>query len=315
MDSEVIHDAINRRNTSWKSIKIPKWVNTEEVGLDQYYTEKSTALYCYNFAIDYLKSEGLAPEDCFFVEPSAGDGSFYDLLPTSGRVGIDICPARSDIVQSDFLTWDYAFPKNKKIVYIGNPPFGYRGWLALQFMNKCGINADYVFFILPMSFQSMGKGSPRLRVKGLTLEHYERLPGDCYYMPDGKKEKINALWTVWKKGENTSPIEKDVSNHLELFTVDMRKERLCGVEKMNDASFFLQRTFYESHPPKAVESFEEVKYVCGYGFIIKKNEDIIREIINNTNWLKYSNLAAHNCHHISMYHIKQALYDGGLNGM
>jgi len=54
-----------------------------------------------------------------------------------------------------------------------------------------------------------------------------------------------------------------------------------------------------------------VKYVCGYGIVIKKDKNKIVEALQSTDWRLYSNLAAHNCRHISMYHIKRALTDLG----
>lgn len=96
--------------------------------------------------------------------------------------------------------------------------------------------------------------------------------------------------------------------YIELFTVDQRKERLCGQEKMKDCKIFLQRTFY-TEPPCIVDSFSKVKYCCGYGFIIKKDKEKILNLLKKADWVKYSNLATHNCRHISMYHIKQFLLD------
>lgn len=311
MDDLKIQNAIKNRNSYWKDIDIPHWVNTDTVSLDQYYTNQDVAKVCYGKAVEYLKRQGVSEGDCFFIEPSAGDGAFYDLLPVDRRIGIDICPNRPSIIEHDFLTWNKELPRDKTIVYIGNPPFGYRGWLALEFVNRAARNADYVFFILPMSFQSIGKGSPRRRVTGLTLKEYETLPIDSFHTIDGSKKKINSLWTVWEKGANQFPVEPDLSEFLDLFTVDLRAERLCGVDKMNDANFFLQRTFYNSQP-HIVYDFSDVKYVCGYGFLIYKNEEQIVKILSKIDWNKYSNLAAHNCHHISMCHIRQALYDGGL---
>jgi hypothetical protein len=49
--------------------------------------------------------------------------------------------------------------------------------------------------------------------------------------------------------------------------------------------------------------------VCGYGIIIKKEKRKIKSILAGIDWNKYSNLATHNCRHISMYHIKKALLD------
>ena len=185
-----------------------------------------------------------------------------------------------------------------------------RQWLALAFINHAAKFSEYVGFILPMAFQSDGKGSPKFRVKGMTLISTEFLPEGSFVDPEGKTLKINALWQVWKKGENIHPKAKECNDWIDLFTVDQRKERLCGHERMQEADFFLQRTYY-NNPPSLVKDFGDVKYVCGYGIIFKKNAQELELTLRNTDWNKYSNLAAHNCRHISMYHIRRALTDKG----
>jgi len=219
-------------------------------------------------------------------------------------------PLSKDIIKQDFLSWKPT-KDNKINVFVGNPPFGYRAWLALAFMNHAAQFADYIGFILPMSFQSDGKGSPKHRVCGMMLQHSEIIPVGSFYNPDGRTRKVNALWQIWKKGDNILPKKESCAQWLELFTVDMRKERLCGQEKMENADFFIQRTYF-NEPPKLVKSFSKVKYVCGYGLIIKKEKEKVIKILRNVDWNKYSNLAAHNCRHISMYHIEKVLTDEGL---
>lgn len=305
-------EAIEHRNLLWQTNEfIPNWVDTDEVDLDQFFTNKDIAMRYYNSLLIFLENEGLKKEDCLFIEPSAGEGSFFNLLPRDSRIGLDIMPLATGIIKQDFLSWKPKRTK-KKIVFVGNPPFGYRAWLALVFMNHAAKFADYVGFILPMAFQSDGKGSPKHRVNGLKLLHSEILPPDSFYSPDRKPVKINALWQIWKKGKNQITDKKTCKNWLDLFTVDLRKERLCGAEKMNHADFFIQRTYYND-PPKLVKSFSKVKYVCGYGFIIKKDKEKIIDLLNKTDWNKYSNLAAHNCRHISMYHINKVLTDNGFS--
>lgn len=162
-----------------------------------------------------------------------------------------------------------------------------------------------------MAFQSDGKGSPKLRVRGMHLVSTEFLPIDSFCDDDGKTVKINALWQIWKRGEAARKPEPKSDSYVDLFTVDQRKERLCGQERMAEADFFLQRTFYRE-PPVLVRSFDEVRYVCGYGIVIKKDRERVLQALNNADWLNYSNLAAHNCHHISMYHIRRVLADAGI---
>lgn len=306
-----IEKSIIERNKEWsKNPIIPKWVDVNNVDLDQFFTKKETAQYCYEKLLSYLKSKNINISDCLFIEPSAGSGSFFDLLPEESRIGLDICPMNKNIQKQEFLSWTP--PKtDKKIVVIGNPPFGYRSWLALLFMQKASEFADYIAFILPMAFQSEGKGCPKNRVKNMKIVSSEILPKDSFITPDKKEYKINSLFQIWEKGKPEIQKEDSFKEFFDIFTVDNRKERLCGQDKMKQADFFLQRTFF-NNPPKTVEDFNNVKYVCGYGFIIKKNKKKIRDILDRADWNEYSNLAAHGCRHISMCHIRRVLHDYGL---
>lgn len=303
-------NALRLRHNKWKDNEnIPKWVDITNVGLDQFFTKEDIAKLYYEKLMNFLSKKKIDLNNCVFIEPSAGAGSFFKLLPKNKSIGLDIYPLSNNIIQQDFLSWEPPLNISNKIkIFIGNPPFGYRGWLALSFMNHAAKYADYIAFILPMSFQSDGKGSPKNRVNGMRLKTMEILPQNSFINPLGKTEKVNAIWQIWEKGEN-KPVTKPTCNEwIELFTVDLRKERLCGMEKMEHADFFLQRTFYNT-PPKLVRDFNEVKYVCGYGMIFKKEKLHLKNVLNKTNWIDYSNLAAHNCRHISMYHIEKVLID------
>ena len=289
---------------SWQEKEIiPDWA-LKNFELDQIYTKLKIASYCFKSFLNILKHKKLDVKKYTFVEPSAGNGSFFNILPNK-KIGLDIDPKAKGILKKDFLSWK---PKNKKYMCIGNPPFGYRAWLAIKFLNHCSTFSDYVGFILPMSFQSEVRGSPKLRIKGLKLIHSEKLPIDSFENINGKIMKMNTLWQIWEKGENKKVILKDLSEFVDLFTIDNRSERLCGQSKMKKADFFLQRTFYDD-PPKIVNCFSKVKYVCGYGFIIKKQKPKIKKIIEETDWKEYSNLTTHNCRHISIFHIKKRLCD------
>lgn len=302
--------AIERRNESWRiDPRIPTWVDIAEVPLDQFYTRPAVAQACYSSLLAYLAAEGMDSTSFTYLEPSAGRGAFLDILPPQARIGLDIQSQSPEIEEADFLSWA---PEaiDMPIVVVGNPPFGYRAWLALEFVNHAATFAEYIGFILPMAFQSDGKGSPKLRVRGMHLVHSEILPPDSFVDGSGRSVKVNALWQIWKRGDQELLPQPACDNWIDLFTVDQRKERLCGQERMAEADFFLQRTFYRE-APSLVLTFDQVKYVCGYGIVIKKNRERVLEVLNSTDWHQYSNLAAHNCHHISMYHIRKALTDAG----
>ena len=301
---------LDERNAGWQDNEyIPNWVNPEKVGLDRFFTRPSVAEQCFQSLLHWMSEDGANEKEYKFVEPGAGTGAFYDLLPSERRIGIDILPLRNEFEPADFLAWQP--PKNeRRYAVVGNPPFGYRAWLALAFVNHAATFADYVGLILPMAFQSDGKGSPKLRVEGLRLVHTEYLPQNSFTDISGRAVKINALWQVWQRGVNNSRPSQTCDDWVDIFTVDMRKERLCGQERLHEADYFLQRTFFKE-PPTLVRDFSEVRYVCGYGLVIKKDKAAIENVLRSTDWMQYSNLAAHNCRHISMYHIRRALTDEG----
>ena len=301
--------ALHQRNEGWRhSPYVPTWVDPEEVGLDRFFTRPEVARRCLDSLLHWMERDGASASGYNFVEPAAGTGAFYDLLPADRRTGIDIVPVREEYEHTDFLSW---WPKDdRQLAAIGNPPFGYRAWLALAFMNHAAKFADYVGMILPMAFQSDGKGSPKFRVRGLRLVHTSQLPPDAFVDVNGRGAKVNALWQVWQRGVNNVPPPVTCNRWLDLFTVDNRKERLCGQRRMKDADYFLQRTFY-GEVPRLVQDFANVRYVCGYGLVIKQAKRKIVSLLNGTDWREYSNLAAHNCRHISMYHIRRVLTDAG----
>jgi hypothetical protein len=302
--------AIKLRNTSWKkSNYIPKWVKVEDVGLDHYCTKPEVAEVCWNKFLKYLKKEKVDLTKYTFIEPSAGQGAFYNLLPKNRRIGIDVVRESPEYIQQDFLSW-LPEDKNKRYICVGNPPFGYRAWLALSFVNHAGLFSDYIAFIVPMAFQSNGKSNVKDRIKGFHLVHQSSLPPESFIDIDEKIVKVNAIWQIWKKGTIPKKIEKTCDSFIDLFTVDLRKERKCGHNRMDKADFFLQRTFF-NEPPKLVKSFSEVKYVCGYGIIIKKDKERVLKVLNNTDWRNFNNLASHNAKHISMEHIRKALLNAG----
>ena len=249
------------RNKGWQNHPlVPAWVDTSKAGLDQFFTRPEVAKSCYQSLLEFMRLDGADDERYEFVEPSAGTGAFYDCLPPARRRGVDIFPFRREYVNQDFLYW--IPPEGGNYAIVGNPPFGYRGWLALAFVNHAAKFADYLGMILPMSFQSDGKGSPKFRVKGLCLVHTEYLPADSFVDINGSSLKVNALWQVWQRGVNNLQSVQTCDRWLDLFTVDMRKERLCGQDRLSEADYFLQRTFYSS-PPSLVKDFSEVRYVCG----------------------------------------------------
>ena len=117
---------------------------------DQFYTNVSIAASC----IQCLMTKLPFIKDYVWIEPSAGNGSFLHNIPsTIEKIGFDLEPMANDIQQQDYLQWELPHSlKNKKIVVIGNPPFGRQSSLAKSFITKSCEFATIIAFILPKSF-------------------------------------------------------------------------------------------------------------------------------------------------------------------
>lgn len=118
--------------------------------LDQFYTRKEVAKQCFAFLKKTLTNKLGLEGPYYWLEPSAGTGAFFNLLPEENRLGIDLDPQVDGIISSDFL--DYDLPRTDYIT-VGNPPFGKNASLALKFINKAAAHSQVVAFIVPKTFK------------------------------------------------------------------------------------------------------------------------------------------------------------------
>ncbi len=167
--------------------------------LAQYYTRTEIAQSCLSVLYELL-GEIDDPAGFSFVEPAAGAGAFYDLLPAGRRLGIDICPApsRDDILKQDFLKWqppEVLHPS--RTVAVGNPPFGHRGNLAICFFQRAALLADTIAFIVPVSFRKffVHKQLPA----DLKWVQSLNLPIDDFELPNGSSYEVNAEFQIWSR--------------------------------------------------------------------------------------------------------------------
>jgi hypothetical protein len=279
--------------------ELPHYAINKHLPSDSYFTSEKTAIKCLSILYDLVDKDSYR-----FVEPSAGSGVFYDLLPTN-RIGIELCNRRPDFIQQDFLTW-YPSDDTEPTITVGNPPFGHRGAYALAFINRALLFSDYVSFILPMSFHSNGKGSNMKRVKGAHLVKSVILEGEEFFSPDANKLiKINTLFQVWKRGYGPAYFKDyDVSSVADIFTVCSSPDRLCGLDKLNDYDLFVASTYY-GNTLTSVKEFKDVKYGSGYGIILKDKK--LLEPLMNVEWDHYACFATNSCKHIRKHSIEHCI--------
>ncbi len=177
--------------------------NSSAEKLDQFYTKPQVAQNCWQTlqpVVHGLVQGGL--DSAFFVEPSAGDGVFYILLPKTQRVGLDLDPRAKEILKRNFLKCrsHRLIPngiEREQVVVIGNPPFGKRGHLAVQFVNKAFTIADTVAFIVPVIF---AKHFIHKQIeKEAKLIYAQRLDKLSFRTASKPDYSVNTEFQIWTK--------------------------------------------------------------------------------------------------------------------
>ena len=174
---------------------------------DQFYTKDTIAKKCINKFIDVIKPHN----HDLFIEPSAGNGSFSDLLRIKYKntESFDIEPKKDYIKKCDFLKLDknqFKDYHDNKIHGIGNPPFGRQSSLAKKFIKHLSEYCDTISFILPKSFRT------QTYQKAFPLNFhiiYEMDLDDSCFLIDNNPHHVPCVFQIWKKQKNKRIIEPE----------------------------------------------------------------------------------------------------------
>lgn len=154
--------------------------------LDQWFTKPSVARQC----VDVLKRLGINGN---FIEPSAGEGVFLDLIPSA--VGFDIDPKRDDIIKQDWLQNKLEYHSDN--IVFGNPPYGRKGKLAVQFINKASECADTIAFIVPLVLAKSYSAQRHVNSE-LKLRSEITLPKNSFTF-ESKEVDVPSCFQVWTR--------------------------------------------------------------------------------------------------------------------
>lgn len=121
--------------------------NSNKLSLDKYYTPQNVVEKCIDIIEDAIGFDNISE----VIEPSAGNGSFLNVLDDRGipYTAYDILPEDSRIIEVDYLDTNLEYLKDR--IVLGNPPFGRSMSLARKFYNYSVEHSDYIAFILPIS--------------------------------------------------------------------------------------------------------------------------------------------------------------------
>jgi len=280
---------------------------------DQYFTKPEIAEWCFNKFKKTAKKLELNLNEYDFIEPSMGNGCFYDILPEGRRTGIDIDPKRLDTIKADYLKWQPE-NKSKKYIVIGNPPFGLRGHLALQFINHSQPFADVVAFILPQLFEIDGKGVPAKRVKGYKLVLSEKLDSRSFEYPDGSPIQIHTVFQIWTKVNQERikiPEPETCNSYIKIYSLsDGGTPASTRNKKMlYKCDVYLPSTTFQRM--KTFNNFEDLPHRRGYGIVIHKEKRKIKKIFNNHNWNETAFSSTNSALNLRMSLIKDVIIKSG----
>jgi hypothetical protein len=269
---------------------------------DQFFTKKDTAKYCFDVYLEKMKELNENETEYYYIEPSAGSGTFLKVLPKDRTIALDIEPLGKNIKKQDYLEWK---PENKtrKYIVFGNPPFGLRGHLALKFINHSAKFADFVCFILPQLFESDGKGVPRKRVKGYNLIHSEKLDDNTLFTePSGKTVSVKCIFQIWSKYHKS-----------EEYTIKPLNENIIKVYSVSDGGtpsttrnkhmwykcdIFIPSTCFGASNMKPYDNFDILPRRKGYGIVFKKDKKKNLKKFKETDWSKVAFLSTNSAYNI-----------------
>jgi len=182
----------------------PTTKQVRDAGLDKFYTIPEISNKC----IDIIGTKYNWDTWDLVVEPSAGNGSFLTKIPTSKKIGIDIEPEHTDIINKNFF--DYNPPVGfNNILVVGNPPFGRVSSLAIKFFNHAAEWCNVIAFIIPKTFRRVSLQN-RLHKK-FHLIYDEEIPSEpCSFSPP---MQVKCCFQIWEKKDENRDIIKLATKH------------------------------------------------------------------------------------------------------
>lgn len=240
--------------------------------LDKFYTKDDIAEQCVE-SLTNLFDATIKKQK--IIEPSAGGGSFLRALNNNGYenvIAYDIKPEADNIKQKDFLSGEPIIND----IFIGNPPFGHRSKLAIEFFLRCiEGQAKIIAFIIPITFRKWSIQSKIDENYKLILD--ENLKDNSFTL-DGQDYDVRCCFQVWVK-QNSEYDKKEFVDHR------LKENPPTSLP----AEFDIWQHNATSQSKKYInEDWELAVYRQGYKDYSKKffkdrDYQEVRDIINNTN--------------------------------
>ena len=285
-----------------KGVNYPDYKSSAK---DQFFTPDQVTRKCWTIFNEVTK---VNIADYTFIEPSAGDGAFLKVLPPD-TIAMDVEPRNERITRQDYLTWTPA-QNDKKYIVFGNPPFGLRGHVALNFINQSHKFADYVCFILPQLFESDGKGSPRKRITGYNLVYSEKVSAP-FYTPENANVDVNGVFQIWSKQtcDAKYTISVAAQDEVKIYSLsDGGTVATTRNKKMLDkCDLYIPSTCFGKDRMRLYDTFESLPGRKGYGIVFLKNKEANMEKSRGIDWSAVAFLSTNSAYNLRTSLIMEAI--------
>lgn len=233
--------------------------------LDQFYTKPEIAKGCFNTTLNYLWDNCIDVSK--WLEPSAGTGAFFSLLPDN-KLGFDLEPLYPGVIKDNFLDVNLDYDR---FITIGNPPFGKNSSLALSFLNKAGEHSQVVAFILPKTFKKVSivnRVNPYLH-----LAYEEDLPKNSFIF-NGSNYNVPCVFQIWVTKDVIRPKIETIKSHPDIIFSDKLNSTIA-IQRVGNMAGKVKLDFQ--------------KYSPSSHYFLKVNDPVIN-ILRKIDWssIKYN---------------------------
>lgn len=234
--------------------------------LDQFYTNPAYAKHFYSVVestVDLSQADIL-------LEPSAGSGSYYNLMDPKRRIGLDLDPQTSGVLKQDFFDWYPDEIPVPRIITVGNPPFGKSAKLAINFFNHAATFSTHIAFTIPRTFRKTSVIN-RLH-ENFHLVYDETVPDNSFIF-EGKPYDVWCCSQIWERRPNRRErIEilhlKDFQEYFEVvdpeisdFAIQRVGGRAGQIRTENFKEYSAESHYFiKAHHPDTLRVFEQCDF-------------------------------------------------------
>lgn len=230
---------------------------------DKYYTDPELAEYCVKRMREIIGEENITE----YIEPSAGAGVFLDYFDKPFRA-FDVKPEDTRIIKADWREVNIDYKPGRCV--IGNPPFGRRNTLAVQFYKKAIQVGDYIGFILPISQLKNNQ----------QMYEFDLVSSDDLGVREYSGRKIHCCYNIYRRPANGLNKKKTYKlKDVEIKEFRSKKKSLESTEE-----FDLRICFWGAAMGKVVKAKGTYSHEMGIKILNEKYKNEIIRIFREVDW-------------------------------